>query len=79
MDEAGYDLTDEEDYQYGVRIKKENLVSRLRTTINLTPDEERRLNIVCIAADPKGKGLEHWFTKSEDYCVVLILANCVIS
>lgn len=67
MDEAGYDLTDEEDFNYGRDIKKQNLIKRLRDTINLTPDEERRLNIVCIAADPKGKGLAHWFTKMQDY------------
>lgn len=67
MDEAGYDLRDEFDYSNGCKIKKENLVSRLRSTINLSPDEEKRLHIVCIAADPKGKGLAHWFTKMNDY------------
>lgn len=67
MDEAGYDLRDEYDYINGCKIKKENLVSRLRSTINLSPDEEKRLHVVCIAADPKGKGLAHWFTKMNDY------------
>lgn len=67
MDEAGYDLLDEYDFNNGCRIKKENLISRLRNTINLTPDEEKRLHIVCIAADPKGKGLQHWFSKMDSY------------
>lgn len=67
MDEAGYDLRDEYDYSNGCKIKKENLISRLRSTINLSPDEEKRLHIVCIAADPKGKGLAHWFAKMNDY------------
>lgn len=67
MDEAGYDLRDEHDYSNGCKIKKENLISRLRSTISLTPDEEKRLHIVCIAADPKGKGLAHWFAKMNDY------------
>lgn len=67
MDEAGYDMLDEDDYKYGSKIKKENLISRLRTTMNLTPDEESRLHIVCIAADPKGKGLPYWFAKEGDY------------
>ena len=67
MDEAGYDLLDEEDYKYGSKIKKGNLISRLRSTMNLTPDEESRLHIVCIAADPKGKGLPYWFSKESDY------------
>lgn len=67
MDEAGYDLRDEYDYSNGCKIKKENLISRLRSTISLTPDEEKRLHIVCIAADPKGKGLAHWFAKMNEY------------
>lgn len=67
MDEAGYDLRDEYDYSNGCKIKKENLISRLRSTISLSPDEEKRLHIVCIAADPKGKGLAHWFAKMDDY------------
>lgn len=67
MDEAGYDLTDEEDFSNGTAIKKKNLVSRLRNTINLTPAEESKLHIACIAADPKGKGLPYWFTKEDDY------------
>lgn len=67
MDEAGYDLLDEYDFNNGCKIKKENLISRLRSTINLTPDEEKRLHIVCIAADPKGKGLQHWFSKIASY------------
>lgn len=67
MDEAGYDLLEEYDFNNGCKIKKENLISRLRSTINLTPDEEKRLHIVCIAADPKGKGLQHWFSKIDSY------------
>lgn len=67
MDEAGYDLLDEYDFNNGCKIKKENLISRLRSTINLTPDEEKRLHIVCIAADPKGKGLQHWLSKIDSY------------
>lgn len=67
MDEAGYDLTDEEDFANGTTIKKNNLISRLRNAINLTPTEESKLHIVCIAADPKGKGLQYWFAKEADY------------
>lgn len=67
MDEAGYDLLDEYDFNNGCKIKKENLISRLRSIINLTPDEEKRLHVVCIAADPKGKGLQHWFSKIDSY------------
>lgn len=62
-----YDTNDEEDFQEGVRIKTQNLIDRLRSTINLTPAEERRLHIVCIAANPKNKGLDFWFGNGEEY------------
>ena len=42
-------------------------LDRLKTCINLTPEEVSCLHTVCIAADPKGRGLQHWFTKMEDY------------
>ena len=67
MDEAGYDLTDEEDYQAGMKIKTATLKRRLKETIGLTIEEENQLKIVCIAADPKGKGLAHWFEKMDNY------------
>ena len=67
MDEAGYDLLDEKDFQRGVAIKTENLVKRLKDTIDLTDAEAEEVNIVCIAADPKGKGLTKWFERLEDY------------
>lgn len=80
MDEAGYDLLDTDDFSRGCEIKKANLISRLRSTINLTPDEEKRLHIVCIAADPKGKGLAHWFSKMDSYYErshIKDLRNCI--
>ena len=61
------DTTDNEDFADMERIKKENLISRLRSEIQLTAQEEARLNVVCISADPKGKGLEHWFANSDNY------------
>jgi hypothetical protein len=61
------DTTDDEDFSNMERIKKENLISRLRSEIQLTAQEEARLNVVCISADPKGKGLEHWFANSDNY------------
>lgn len=67
MDEAGYDLLDDVDYKRGNEIKRNALIARMRNAINLTPDEESKLHVVCIAADPKGKGLNHWFSKPEDY------------
>lgn len=61
------DTTDNEDFADMERTKKKNLISRLRSEIQLTAQEEARLNVVCISADPKGKGLEHWFANSDNY------------
>ena len=80
MDEAGYDLLDPEDFARGSEIKKNNIISRLRDRLNLTPDEEKRLHVVCIAADPKGKGLPHWFNKIDSYYErshIKDLRNCI--
>jgi predicted GTPase len=67
MDEAGFDMLDEADYNRGSEIKKNVLISRLKDTISLTEEEARHLHIVCISADPKGKGLAHWFSKMDSY------------
>lgn len=67
MDETGYDITDQEEYDEIAKIKRENLINRLRDVIDLTYNEESKLHIACVAANPKGKGLQHWFSKIEDY------------
>lgn len=67
MDEAGTDMLDADDYAEMAAVKKKNLTQRLRDTIHLTPEEEAGLRIACIAADPKGKGLAHWFARPDDY------------
>ncbi len=67
MDEAGVDMLDDEEYNEAVQIKKNNLLERLRTRIQLTPQEEKDLKIVCISADPKGKGLKFWFERMDEY------------
>jgi len=66
MDEA-YDLLDEEAFVNGTKTKKQNLITKLRSTIKLTPKEEHDLHIVCIAADPKMKGIDYWLTKYDEY------------
>ena len=67
MDEAGVDMINDDRYARGSEIKKNNLIRRLRSAINLTPDEEKKLKIVCISANPKGKGLKYWLEKWQDY------------
>ncbi len=67
MDATGVRMKDESDYNRMANTKKENLRGRLKCELDLSDDECNRLNIVCVAADPKGKGLSHWFAKMEDY------------
>lgn len=67
MDETDVDILDDDDYARVSEIKKNALIGRLRSTIELTQEEERKLNIVCISADPNGKGLEYWFQRWDDY------------
>lgn len=64
MDEAGYDPLDATDFARGTQIKTDNLKKRLRDTIALTDEEEQSLHIVCICADPKGKGVATWLEKN---------------
>lgn len=67
MDEAGTDMNDEEDYQEHAAVKRETLVQRLTDTLELSDEERDALRIVCIAADPKGRGLEYWLERKDDY------------
>jgi hypothetical protein len=67
MDEVA-DLSDEEDFEDNAQIKQENVIGKLRQMINLTADEEKQLNIVCLSANPQGKGLQdYWFERKEKY------------
>jgi len=66
MDEVT-DLSEQEMFEEQVAIKKKNLKSKLQRIANLTPQELATLNIVCIASNPNGRGLEFWFGKPEQY------------
>lgn len=66
MDEVT-DLTEQTLFDEQATIKKDNLKSKLQRAVNLTPEELARLNIVCIASNPNGRGLEFWFGKPEHY------------
>ncbi len=48
-------------------IKKDNLKGKLQRAANLSSDEMARLNIVCLASNPNGRGLPFWFGKPEHY------------
>lgn len=81
MDDVA-DTNDEEEYSEVSEIKRNTFIDRLKQVIGLTPDEEKRLNIACIAANPKAKGLNVWFEKLEEYkkrSHIDQLENCVAS
>lgn len=61
------DLTEQVLFDAQATIKKNNLKSKLQRAANLSPDEMARLNIVCLASNPNGRGLEFWFGKPEHY------------
>lgn len=66
MDEVA-DLTDEVLFSEQARIKKDNLKGKLQRAASLSTVELATLNIVCIASDPNGRGLDFWFTRPEAY------------
>lgn len=79
MDDVA-DTNDEEEYKEVSEIKRNTFIERLRQVIGLTHDEEKDLNIACIAANPKARGLSEWFEKPEEYkrrSHISQLANCV--
>lgn len=66
MDEEA-NINDEEAFAEKETIKRGTFVERLKQVIDLTPEEEQRLHIACVAANPKGKGLSTWFQQKEKY------------
>jgi len=75
MDEAGFNPRNEVSFNNGAAIKKQFLINRLRDCIDLTPEEEAKLCVVCIVADPKGKGLPYWFENMDDYLALSRIPN----
>jgi GTP-binding protein EngB required for normal cell division len=65
--DAVADVEDEHDYAHNLRIKKENVMSRLRDEIALTDAEAGELAIVGVAANPFDFGTEHWLANLEQF------------
>ena len=66
MDEVT-DLTEPALFDDQAAIKKENLKKKLQRAANLSTAEVSQLNIVCLASNPNGRGLDFWFGKPEHY------------
>ncbi|UOR38432.1 50S ribosome-binding GTPase [Helicobacter pylori] len=58
---------DEEDYNKRFKTKKENIQNRLNDLISLSEKEKESLNIVAVAANPFGWGLEYWLKHKEEF------------
>ena len=62
------DVEDENDYEYNLNIKKQNITQRLQNMINLNSDEIKNLLIVGISANPFDQGIkEYWLTNLDEY------------
>ncbi|GAA7612442.1 hypothetical protein JP0107_11430 [Helicobacter pylori] len=61
------DIEDEEDCNKRFKIKKENIQNRLNDLISLSEKEKEGLNIVAVAANPFGWGLEYWLKHKEEF------------
>ncbi|WP_206336763.1 LeoA/HP0731 family dynamin-like GTPase, partial [Pseudomonas viridiflava] len=66
MDEVT-DLTEQVLFDAQATIKKDNIKGNLQRAANLSPDELAKVNIVCLASNPNGRGLPFWFGKPEHY------------
>ncbi|OJT00355.1 GTPase domain-containing protein [Marinobacter nauticus] len=66
MDEVT-DLTEDQLFEEQAQIKADNLKKKLARVASLNDSEVESLNIVCIASNPNGRGLEFWFGKPAHY------------
>lgn len=61
------DVEDEQEYQDNLRIKRENVIGRLRDLVGLKEQEVVDLSIVAVAANPFDLGVEHWLAHIEQF------------
>ena len=61
------DLTEQSMFDEAVAIKQSALKGKLQRAANLNEAELDQLNIVCMASNPNGRGLDFWFGKPEIY------------
>ena len=66
MDEV-CDLKDSASFSDQSEIKSTNLIGKLTRAASLTEEEVSELQIVCVSADPNGRGLPFWFGKMAEY------------
>lgn len=61
------DVEDDWDYYENLKIKKGNVVDRLKMVLNLAPEEAEKLSVVGVAANPFDMGIEYWLKNIEQF------------
>lgn len=61
------DVEDEDDYQDNLKVKYDNVVGRLRAAIELDDEEEKKLSVVAVAANPFDLGVDHWLQNPDEF------------
>lgn len=61
------DVEDEDDYRDNLKVKYDNVVGRLRSAIELDDEEEKKLSVVAVAANPFDLGVDHWLQNPEEF------------
>lgn len=61
------DVYDEESYVYNFDIKKDNVIERLKKSINLTEKELNDLSVIAVSANPFDMGIEHWLNELSTF------------
>lgn len=61
------DIEDDWDYRENLKIKKENVISRLKKLIDLTEPEAEYIKIVGISANPFGEGTSYWLEHLAEF------------
>lgn len=69
------DVEDEQDYQENLKIKRDNVKSRLRDSIDATEAQLAALSIVAVAANPFDMGTEYWLANLEKFKTLSHIAS----
>ena len=74
MDDVA-NLEDENDYRRNAGIKTKVIRDTLTSFLNLKEEQLKKLNIVCVSANPFNEGLKGWFNNIEEYRELSKLEN----
>ncbi|MDD4855549.1 MAG: 50S ribosome-binding GTPase [Sulfuricurvum sp.] len=69
------DVEDEISYQNEAKIKKENVLDRLKDLIYLTDEESSELSIIAVSANPFDMGMAHWLSNLETFKKLSHISN----